>query len=144
MVLIKLNAIFSFKICCNYFSYENLYWNVGIIVASGLWSFLYSIHVQIRWIPATYHHFHCEKSILIFETSLPQTSKQKKVATIKYFKTLRNMIISTASTKLFESFTFFQSGWDYVFEIWEFVATSRTYSRPILRSTIEHCPLLRK
>ena len=29
--------------------------------ASGLWSFAYSINFQIRQIPATNHHFSCEK-----------------------------------------------------------------------------------
>ena len=59
----------------------------------------------------------------------------------KYFKTLKDMIIDTAN--FFESFTFFQGGWNNV-EIWKFDATSRAYSRPISRSTIERCPLLRK
>ena len=49
------------------------------------------------------------------------------------------MIIGTASTYVFESFTFLQSWWDNVVEIGKFDATSRAYSRPILRSTIERC-----
>ena len=49
------------------------------------------------------------------------------------------MIIGTASTYLFEPFTFFQSWWDNVVEIGQSDATSRAYSRPILRSTIERC-----
>ena len=49
------------------------------------------------------------------------------------------MIIGTASTYLFVSFTFFQSSWDNVVEIGKFDATNRAYSRPILRSTIERC-----
>ena len=36
--------------------------------ASGLWSFVYSINFQIRQIPATNHHFSCEKSLLIFSS----------------------------------------------------------------------------
>ena len=55
-------AIFPEKICCNV-SYENLYLNVGIMVASGLWSFVYFINFQIRQIPAT-NHFSLEKIIL--------------------------------------------------------------------------------
>ena len=55
-------AIFPEKICCNV-SYENLYLNVGIMVAYGLWSFVYFINFQIRQIPAT-NHFSLEKIIL--------------------------------------------------------------------------------
>ena len=33
--------------------------------ASGLWSFLYSINIQIRQIPATNHLCFCEKSLLL-------------------------------------------------------------------------------
>ena len=36
--------------------------------ASRIWSFLYSINFQIRQIPATNHHFSCEKSLLIFSS----------------------------------------------------------------------------
>ena len=63
--------------------------------ASGLWSFVYSINFQIRQIPATNHHFSCEKNLLLsgsiflkkkiffrFEISLPQASK--------YFATKKN------------------------------------------------------
>ena len=81
--------------------------------ASGLLSFVYSIYFQIRQIPATNHHFSCEKSLQLcgsrflkkndiffrFEISLPQASKSKKLLPLKkYFKTLKDMIIGTAST----------------------------------------------
>ena len=79
---------------------------------------------------------------------LVTTNKQIEIKLIlslkKYFKTLTDMVIGTASTLLFELFTFFQSAWDNAVEIWEFDATSREYSRPILPSTIERCPLLWK
>ena len=56
---------------------------------SGLLSFVYSIDFQVRQIPATNHHFSCEKSYCYvgqdfwkkkyqffgFEISLPQASK---------------------------------------------------------------------
>ena len=64
LVLINLNAIFPFKICCN-FSYKNLFLNVGIMDASGLLSFVYSINFQIRQIPARNHHLSCEESLLL-------------------------------------------------------------------------------
>ena len=54
----------------------------------------------------------------------------------QYFKILTDFIIGTV--------TFFQSAWDNVVKMWEFDATSRAYSRPILRSAIERCPLLQK
>ena len=79
---------------------------------------------------------------------LVTTNKQIEIKLIlplkKYFKTLTDMVIGTASTLLFELFTFFQSAWDNAVEIWEFDATSREYSRPILPSTIERCSLLWK
>ena len=85
---------------------------------SGLRSFVYSINFQIREIPATNHRFSCEKSLVLcgsrflkkkkkkkkhnfyqFEISLPRESKQKLILPLKkYFKTLKDMIIGTAST----------------------------------------------
>ena len=50
------------------------------------------------------------------------------------------MIIGTASTQLFKSFIFFQSGLDNVAEIWEFGATRRAYSRPISHLTMNAAP----
>ena len=38
---------------------------MGIMDASGLWSFVYSINFQIRQIPATNHHLSCEKILLL-------------------------------------------------------------------------------
>ena len=139
---------------------------MGIIDASGLWSFVYSINFQIRKISATNPYFSCEKSLLLCWSRFgkkkhffrkknilsglrscyhKQANRKKLILPLKkYFKTLTDMVIGTASTLLFELFTFFQSAWDNAVEIWEFDATSREYSRPILPSTIERCPLLWK
>ena len=126
---------------------------------SGLWSFEYSISFQIMQIPATSHYFSCQKSLPLCSSRFlkkhnifsslrycfhRQANKKNIFQLKKYFKTLKEMIIGTASTQLFEPFTFFQSEWDNVVEIWEFDPTSRAYSRPIPSSDIERCPLLRK
>ena len=52
-VSVPLNAE---KISCNFIGYKNVFWNVGIMHASRLWSF-YSINFQIRQIPATNQNF---------------------------------------------------------------------------------------
>ena len=122
----------------------------------GLWSFVYSINFQMRQIPSScktflwksqlvgWSRFLKKKPTFFLVLNLVTTGKQieKNFCLLKkYFKTLKDMIIDTAN--FFESFTFFQAGWNNV-EIWKFDATSRAYSRPISRSTIERCPLLRK
>ena len=38
---------------------------MGIMDASVLWSLVYFINLQTRQIPATNHHFSCEKSVLL-------------------------------------------------------------------------------
>ena len=78
-----------------------------------------------------------------------QANRKKLILPLEnYFKTLNDMIIGTTGTYLFQLFTFFQSGWDNIVEIWAFNATSRVYAgrilRSILRLTIKRCPLLRK
>ena len=71
--------------------------------ASGLWSFLYSINFQTMQIPATSHHFLCEKGLLIFFSlisgHLRQANRKKLILPLKkYFKDLKDIIIGTAST----------------------------------------------
>ena len=119
--------------------------------AFGLWSFVYSINFKLgKFQPQTiiflmkkptvvWVKISQKKNFFRFEISLPQASKKLILPLKKYFKTLKDMIIGTASTYVFESFTFLQSWWDNVVEIGKFDATSRAYSRPILRSTIERC-----
>ena len=107
--------------------------------ASRLRSFAYSINFQIRQIPATNHHFAREKTLCLVGQDFwkrniifsglrsryhRQTNRKKLILALKkYFKTSKDIIIATASKWLFQSFTFFQSGWDNVAEIWEFHAT---------------------
>ena len=59
MVLINLNAI-SLQL-----QLQKIILNVGVMNASGLWSFVYSINFQIREIPVRNHHFSCEKYLLL-------------------------------------------------------------------------------
>ena len=99
--------------------------------ASYLGSFAYSIDFQIRHIPVTNQHFSWEITTL-FLSSLTvvrvKISKKNNFSSLKslyhrlanrkklifllekYLKTLKDKIIGTAGTKLFESFTIFQSG----------------------------------
>ena len=70
MVLINLNAI-SLQL-----QLQKIILNVGVMNASGLWSFVYSINFQIREIPVRNHHFSCEKSLLL---CLSRFLKKKKI-----------------------------------------------------------------
>ena len=110
--------------------------------ASGLLSFAYSINFQIRQISATNNHFSCKKSLLFLRVKI---SEKRNIT----FFWLEISLLQASKYNIciyisLEPFTFFQSGWVNVVEIWEFDAASRIYSRPILRSTIEHCSLLWK
>ena len=120
--------------------------------ASGLWSFVYSINFQVTQIPATSHHFSCEKSLLLGGSRF---LKKKKFSGLRscYHRQANRKKTYFATEKILQNFEghdswhysykFFQSGWDVV-EIMELDATSKAYSRLKMRSTIERCPLLQK
>ena len=121
LLLVNSNAE---KICCN-FSYKNLFYNVGIMRASRLWSF-YSINFQIRQISVSNQHFFLGITTLFQLISLTVVwvevfeKKKNKKKTIfsslrscyhrqanrkalilpleKYLKILNDMIIDTTGT----------------------------------------------
>ena len=126
--------------------------------ASGLWSFVHSINFQTRQIPATNIHFSCEKSLVMCWSRFQkktfffglrscyhrQANWKKLNLLLKNTLKLEGYDHSHCQYITFWVIYIFQSGWDNVVEIWEFNATSRAYSRPISRLTIERCPLLQK
>ena len=75
-----------------------------------------------------------------------QANRKKLILPLKITSKLRRTWpLALAIHNFLSQFHFFKVGEICnVVEIWEFDVTSRTYSRPKLRSTVERCPLLRK
>ena len=125
--------------------------------ASALSSFVYSINFQIRQIQTRNQHF-SEKHLLLCGSRFLKKKKKKKIPANKQKETyfaIRKILPNFERHDhwyyryiIFSVIYIFSKWLSNAIEIWTFDATSRVYSRPILRSilrlTIKRWPPLEK
>ena len=91
----------------------------------------FSIKPTVVWIKVSEKNIYCSS----FRSRYHRLANRKKLILPleKYFKTLKNMIIGTSCTQLFESFTTFHSGRNNGVEILDFDATCQEHFQIKLR-----------